>query len=712
MSEHSKKPVEHVAAPCYTGRAANETDCLKGETPMNRQLDTPITALYERLSRDDELQGQSSSIVNQKSLLEDYAKKQGFTNIHHYTDDGISGTRFDRPGFVKMMDDIELGKIDKVLCVDSSRLGRDYLRVGLFMETLRQKDVRLISINDNLDTAKGEDDFMPFRTIIHEMYTRDVSRKIKNVKRANGKNGKYSSSIPPYGYRKSKADKTVWEIDPEAAEVVRRIFSLTIEGYGITTVANMLRKDKVYSPGYYLAQCGIGPCQNKIFEDPYRWQARMVELIINRMEYKGWMVNLKTEKTFKDKKSKEIPREDWIIFKDKHEAIVDEATWQSANDIREKKRRSKHASLGAPAPLTGLLFCKDCGSKMYHLRGAYKDTGGAKNFYTCKRSKLGKEFCTEHRIHGTAVEALILDTLQKVSRYAIANEEEFICQINEMYSSQQADAVDAQRKKLRASQTRHAELDTLIQRIYEDNVAAKISDKRFEVLSRRYEQEQAELEQTIAQIQADLDSFDSSTDKAGKFLDLVRRYKDFSELTPAIIHEFVDRVDVHERAERKVQITSQKVDICLNFIGIYLPPLDEESEPATMVEYERDMKRLAYQREYRKRRKANGGKPLGHFTGKRPDDRTPEQKAADEAARKAHLQKYQREYQRDWYQKNKERIKARRDAKFASLSDDERAAIKQRCREYNRKYMHDNKDELRAKRAAKRAERRNCTAST
>ena len=659
-------PVENHAGIVYDESAVNEADSLKGENPM-RKPETKICALYERLSReDDDVQGQSNSIITQKQLLADYARSNGFANTRHYTDDGTSGVRFERDAWQELIADVESGKVSIICVKDMSRLGRDHVQVGLYMELFRKKEVRFIAVTNNIDSAYPETlEFAPFVNLLNEFYAKDISRKIMAAKRSNGRNGKYVSSICPYGYRKSETDKGVWEIDPEAAEVVRRIFRMTIEGYGVTAIANRLRKDKVYSPGYYLAQQGIGACKNKAFEDAYRWQSNMVDMIITRMEYKGCMVNLKTQKqSFKDKRSKHVPREEWLVFEGKHEAIVDESTWQAANDIRQKKRRNKPDSLGEPHPLTGLLYCATCKSKMHHNRGTIKSTGKAKNYYTCKQSKHGVEFCTGHRINGEVIEELVLETLQRVSGYAAANESDFKRQINEIYSTQQADNVKAGRKKLKSSQSRHAELDKLIQRIYEDNIAGKITDKRFEVLSNQYEQEQAELEQLIANLTADLDSYDDSTDRAAKFLELTKRYKEFTELTPAMLHEFVDRIEVHERADRRAIVTTQKVDVFLNFIGAYLPPIEdgvEEPDPIAAAAHEKRMAKLLYQREYKKRREANGGKPLGHFEGKRPDERTPEEIAAAEAERKERL----KEYHRQWYQDNKERMKAEQAAKKA-----------------------------------------------
>ncbi|MCL2199420.1 MAG: recombinase family protein [Defluviitaleaceae bacterium] len=463
-AEKVKFTVANPTEICYDEVAVNEAASLKGDNPM-RKSDIKICALYERLSReDDDVQGQSNSIVTQKQLLADYAKSNGFTNTRHYTDDGTSGTTFQRDAWQELIADVEAGKIAQVLCKDMSRLGRDHVQVGLIMEIFRKADVRFIAVTNNIDSAYPETlEFAPFVNLLNEFYAKDISRKIMAAKRSNGRNGKYVSSIAPYGYKKSETDKGVWEVDPEAATVVKRIFEMTIAGYGVCAIANRLRKDKIYSPGYYMAQRGTGTCKNKEWHDPYRWQNNMVDLIISRMEYKGCMVNLKTQKqSFKDKRSKQVPREEWLVFEGKHEAIVDHDTWQTANDTRDKNRRNKADSLGEPHPLTGLLYCATCKSKMHHNRGKYKATGKLKNYYVCGQSKYGVDFCTGHRINGGVIEELVLETLQRVSQYATANEKDFTRQINEMYSNQQADNVKSQRKKLKQIQSRHAELDKLI----------------------------------------------------------------------------------------------------------------------------------------------------------------------------------------------------------------------------------------------------------
>jgi len=695
------KRIEKSTEKCYNDIAVNEADSLKGEQPMNRQ-EAKICALYERLSReDDDIQGESNSIQNQKQYLLDYAKNQGFTNIRHYTDDGTTGVRFQREAWQELMSDVENGKIATILTKDMSRVGREHVQVGMYLEIFRKADVRFIAVSNNIDSLYPETlEFAPFLNIMNEWYARDISRKIKIAKRSNGRNEKYTSSIAPYGYRKSETEKGKWEIDPEAAEIVKRIFRMTIEGYGVCSITNRLKKDKILSPGNYLKQLGEGIFKNREFSDPYCWQPVMIDIIIGRMEYKGCMVNLKTEKmSFKDKQSKKLSKEEWLVFEDKHEPIVDKETWQLANDIRRKKRKNKPDSLGEPHALSGLLYCADCKSKMYHNRGMNKATGKIKNYYSCKESKKGKEFCTDHRANGDVIEALILETLQRVSQYITTNEDDFTKEINKLFSTQQADTVKSQSKKLRTSQARYGELDKLIQRIYEDNVNGKINDKRFEVLSNQYEQEQAELEQTIVQLEADLNSFDDSQNRADKFMKMIGKYKNFTELTPTMIHEFIDRIEIHERADRRYKITTQKIDIFLNFIGSYQPPtaeIEKEAELRTDEEYEVYLQKLAYMREYRKRREANGGKPLGYFTGKKPDHRTPKQKEADEEAKRLRLKAYHAK----WYQDNKERMNAERKAKQSAMSHEEREEYsKQRQEkrlEYEREYRNRNRAKINA----------------
>lgn len=323
-----------------------------------------ITALYERLSHDDELQGESNSISNQKKILEEYAQRNGFSNFVHFTDDGISGLRFDRPGFVQMLDEIQAGNVDAVIIKDMSRIGRDYLRVGLYMETMRERGVRFIAINDGVDTAKGDDDFTPFRNIMNEWYVRDCSRKIKSVYQAKGMAGKHTSSTTPYGYLKSPTDKNQWIVDEEAAAVVRRIFKMTLDGLGPYRIACVLSEEKIPIPGYHMAQHGAGLHQRKVFDDPYRWGSSTICHILKKREYLGHTVNFKTRKHYKDKKSHYVDESEWTIFENTHEPIIDKETFDNVQRIRANVKRYPDG-WGEYHPLTGLLYCADCGSKLY-----------------------------------------------------------------------------------------------------------------------------------------------------------------------------------------------------------------------------------------------------------------------------------------------------------------------------------------------------------
>ena len=640
-----KKTLATPDALCYIMDAVNESGCLKEET-MNRQPDNQLmTAAYERLSRDDELQGPSNSIKNQQAMLEDYASKYNLPNLVHYFDDGISGTRFDRPGFVKMMDDIGAGKIQIVLCKDTSRLGRDYLRVGLFLETLRQKGVRLIAIGDNVDTEQGEDEFMPFRNIIAEWHARDTSRKIKAVYKSKGMNGEHTTSHALYGYVKGTGNKNQWEIDPEAADIVRRIFRMAIDGHGPSQVAAILESENIHSPSYYMAQKGLGNNKNKEFKHPNRWHGTTVSFILARVEYMGHTVNFKTYKNnFKDKRRWETPAGQLVIFENTHEEIIDPGTWETANRVRQNAKRRRTDSLGEPHPLTGLLWCADCGGKLYNERGETR-TGTPIDAYVCSTYRKHTSDCTMHRTRTDAIKDLVLDTLRTVSEYARDNEADFKRQVNEMFSRQQAGAVKAQRKKLMSNQKRRDELDRLIQRIYEDMVAGRLTDKRFEILSDEYEREQAELEQSIAELQTEVGSFDDSAARAESFLELTRRYQDFSELTAPMLHEFVRKIIVHERAEKHKRNTSQKVEIFLSFIEDYVPPIVSAEDEPDLGQMELERKR-EYEREYYRRRKENGGKPLT------PEDtRTPEQIVGDDVAKREKWKAYNRDYQREYQRK-------------------------------------------------------------
>ena len=385
-----------------------------------------ITALYERLSRDDELQGESNSIVNQKKILEEYAGKNNLSNIIHFTDDGISGTQFDRPGFMAMMNGVNQGNIIGCIIVkDMSRLGRDYLKVGQCMEILRQKGVRLIAINDNVDSFYREDDFTPFRNIMNEWYTRDTSRKIQSTFRSKGESGKHTASSPPYGYIKDEKDKDKWIVDEKAAEIVRRIFNLTMQGNGPYRIAKILESEKVDIPAYHQQKLGYGLHQSKVFEHPYRWCSSTIVSILKKQEYLGHTVNFKTRKHFKDKKSKYVSEENWLIFENTHEAIIDQETFDNVQRIRGNVKRYPDG-WGEYHPLTGLMYYADCGSKMYvHRTSNYKNIP----YYTCSaytKVPCGTLCPSTHRIKAEAVLNLIQETLKDIKKYLDEDHEVFI----------------------------------------------------------------------------------------------------------------------------------------------------------------------------------------------------------------------------------------------------------------------------------------------
>lgn len=536
-----------------------------------------ITALYERLSRDDELQGESNSIINQKKILEEYASKNNLSNIIHFTDDGISGTQFDRPGFMAMMNGVNQGNIGCIIVKDMSRLGRDYLKVGQCMEILRQKGVRLIAINDNVDSFYREDDFTPFRNIMNEWYARDTSRKIQSTFRSKGESGKHTASTPPYGYIKDEKDKNKWIVDEKAAEIVRRIFNLTMDGAGPYKIAKILEADKIDIPAYHQQKMGYGLHQSKNFEHPYRWCSSTIASILKKQEYLGHTVNFKTRKHFKDKKSKYVSEDNWLIFENTHEPIIDQETFDNVQRIRGNVKRYPDG-WGEYHPLTGLMYCADCGSKMYvHRTSNYKNIP----YYTCSaytKTPCGTLCPSAHRIKAEAVLNLIRETLKDIKKYLDEDNEAFIRSIqNEM---EEKEKIEIEKKKVRLteSQNRLRELERLMCRIYEDMILNKIPNSRYEILNNQYETEQITLSKEIKDLEQQVSRYEKETDRARKFISLISRYENFDELTTTMINEFVEKIIVHERDRKGSQTSKQKIEIYFNFIGNYELPQAELSE--------------------------------------------------------------------------------------------------------------------------------------
>ena len=583
-----------------------------------------ITALYERLSRDDDGDGDSNSIVHQKQMLETYAKEHGFINLHHYTDDGWSGGSFDRPSWKRMIEGIEKGEIAAVLVKDLSRVGRDYLQVGFYTEVMfREKGVRFIAITNGVDSDKRESsEFAPFLNIMNEWYIRDCSRKITTVLRARGMSGKHTSNHCIYGYRKDPNNKDHWIIDEEAAEVVRRIYRMAIEGKGPYEIARILATEKVERPSYYLAQRGMGNHQsNYNAADPYTWRGGTVADILSKQEYMGHTVNFRTYKeSYKDKRVKMTPKEDLVIFENTQEAIIDKETWERVQTLRKTIRRTD--SIGKANPLTGLMFCADCGAKMYNHRGKAgnaRDWAGRPNGkkrpdrdeYNCSRYDLGNQhydkYCTTHLIRTAVVNELLLEAIKGVCDYALSSEAEFMAQVCSASEARQEKAARAIRQRKQRNEKRTDELTRLIRKLYEDNVSGRLSDTIFEQMLSDFEAELSDLTEIISQDQQELERISRETINAEKFLSLVRKYTDFSELTPAMINEFVEKILVHQ-AQGKGASRTQEIEIFFNFVGKVDIPHKEvkltEEEKAALAEQERRRaKKAEYNRRYMEKKR-------------------------------------------------------------------------------------------------------------
>ena len=592
-----------------------------------------ITALYERLSRDDfgkddDQQRESNSISNQKAMLEEFAARQGFTNIVHFTDDGISGTCFDRPGFLAMMKEVEAGNVEYLCIKDMSRMGRDYLKVGQIMEILRQRGVRLIAINDGVDSARGDDDFTPFRNIMNEYYARDTSRKIRSTFQSKGKSGKHLTGTVIYGYLWNEA-RDQWLVDPEAAEVVKRIFAMTIEGYGPYQIASKLKEEKVLIPSAYLAQHGEGVNKNKTFKDVYGWGSSTICNILEKREYLGHTINFKTRKHFKDKKSHYVPEDEWTIFENTHEPIIDQQTFDLVQKIRGNVRRYPDG-WGEAAPLTGLLYCADCGGKMYVHR---TNNGKRISQYTCSQySKVpvGKLCTTQHRINEDVVLSLVSEMLKAIAEYAKHDRAEFVRVVQEAQSSQQTAEVKKQRIRLATAKQRVSELEVLLCKIYEDNILGKLSDSRYATLDAQYEKEQSELTAEISTLEKAVKSYEKHEKDADRFIALIDKYENFDKLTIAMLNEFIEKILVHERDRKGSIQTTQEVEIYFNFVGRFVPPAFGEVEltPEELEEIRKREERKDRLHQNYLKRKASGAQ-------KRYVDKIKGRKKAEIEAKKA-----------------------------------------------------------------------------
>lgn len=527
-----------------------------------------VTALYARLSKDDDLVGDSNSIVHQKEILAKYAKEHGFTNIEFYVDDGFSGTNFNRPDFQRMMSDAEEGKIATIIVKDMSRFGRDYIMVGYYTEIyFSNLDIRFIAINDNVDSnIQTENDLTPFKNVFNEWYARDTSKKIRAVFKAKGNSGKHLTTNPPFGYKKDPNDKDKWIIDDEAAATVRRIFQMYVDGYRISEIGHKLTEEKVETPILYYMNRGIKT--NARSEYPEIWDLMSIKYILSQTAYAGHTVNFQTAvKSYKTKKQIRLPKEDWIIYRNTQEAIIDEKTFETVQQMRKAKRaRTKY---NEPNMFSGLLYCADCGNHLTIQRVARNRK--MDNFSCATYRKKKKGLCSCHRILVSDLETIVKKDLQKVCEYVFLHEKEFT---DEYLSGSKKETVKFQAKtkaELKRLSERQEEIGRIIRKLYEDNVCGRITDERFDFLAKSYEDEGNELKTKIQELKNALASSVQDEEKLSKFLKLVKSYTEIEELTPEILNSFIEKIYIGE-TEKYDGRKMQEVEIIYKFIGaINLP---------------------------------------------------------------------------------------------------------------------------------------------
>lgn len=537
-----------------------------------------ITALYERLSRDDDLDGESNSIINQKRYLQNYADEHGFTNCKHYTDDGWSGGNFDRPGWKSLIADVEAGKVGVILAKDMSRIGRNYLETGFYTEVVfRKHNVRFIAIANGVDNDQPETgEFVPFLNIMNEWYLKDQSKKITAAYQLRGKSGLPTNNNCLYGYRKDPNVKHHWLVDEEAAAIVRRIYQMACEGHGPYEIARILTKEKVDSPGYYFTKHAYGLRRDYMKEvHAHDWNGETVSRILDHQEYMGHTVNFRSSKRYYKDTRHANPPEKLLIFENTHEPIVTKETWELAQCALKSKKRTD--TLGVANPLTGLLYCADCGQRLYNHRRGPQNAQGVfqSDSYNCSTYMLSRKRetmeCSSHHVSTKALRALILKTIQTVSRYALSNEMEFARKVREASALQQAQEVKEAKARIRKAQKRCKELDVLIQKLYESYALNKITEKRFDDFLAAYEQEQAELKAVLETDTGELQAYEANSDHIASFLKLARKYRDTDELTTPMIYAYIEKIIVHApekiNGERHMQL-----DIYLKFIGNFQVP--------------------------------------------------------------------------------------------------------------------------------------------
>ena len=531
----------------------------------NNKKSRDVTAfLYERLSRDDNLEGESYSIGNQKKLLAKVAKEKGYTNLVHFLDDGISGVTMDRPGFVEMICQLEQGKAAAVFVKDLSRLGRNYIEVGrLTEEFFPNHDIRLVAVSDNIDTAEGENELAPIRNLFNEWYARDISKKRRISNKIKGNAGEPMGQ-PPYGYIKDPNDPKHWIVDDEAAQVVRRVYSMTLEGFGTEQIAAQLEKDGVLTPRAYWLTKGIKRPGKGKQQPPTKWNSSTITKILSLQEYCGDILNFKTySKSYKNKKRIDNDRENWVVFQDVHEAIIERAVYEQVQQKRGKIRK-RRTNNGEHNMFSGLLVCADCGSNLhFHFNQGNPEI----KYFNCSNYKGNRGTCTStHYVRVDFLEEVVLGEIRRLTKFASLYEDEFVKAV--IGHSQQAEQTDRKlkEKELKTLLARDEELDGLFERIYEDNVSGKLSDDRFAKMSRRYEDEQKELSEKIKKLRSEIEKQSSRSMTTDMFIGLVHKYTRARKLTPRMLNELIEKIEVFN-AEKIDGVWEQRLRIHYNCVG-------------------------------------------------------------------------------------------------------------------------------------------------
>ena len=529
---------------------------------------TGITALYCRLSRDDGAEGDSNSISNQKKLLQKYSKENGFSNTRYYVDDGYTGTNFNRPGFQKLLEDIDLGYVSTVIVKDMSRLGRDYLQVGYYTDTyFPDRNIRFIAINDCVDSADGENELAPFRNVMNEMYARDISRKIRSSHRLRGNAGEPLSQ-PPYGYLKSPENKKKWIVDTYAADIVRDIFRMCLEGKEHETIARILQERKVLIPMAYWYSLGLKRGGKRVHPDPYKWSKSSIAKILANQEYCGDIINFKTySKSFKNKTRLGNPEENWVIFKNVHEPIIDRETFEEVQKLVGKtKRRAPKTENGEKNMFADLLYCADCGSKLwYHVNTINRDI----HFFSCSNYKTDtRGFCeTRHYIRADAIEQVVMWELQRMGQFLKNDEAVFVALLAQKTNADMAAEKKYLEAELQKATARNNKAAELFEKLYEDNVSGKVTDEWFMQLSHKYEVERMELKAKIAEFHNRILELDSMKENKDQFINAIRKFMEMKTLTAPLLRELIDHIDVYE-TEGTGKNRTQRIMIHYKFVGV------------------------------------------------------------------------------------------------------------------------------------------------